>query len=498
MLKKHGIWNGIIEIIVTTKERVGSFMRKTWMLGLVVGGGLILQSVVAAEAKKPVNDRAAWMDEAKFGLFIHWGLYSKLARGEWVMFQQKIPVAEYAKLAETFNPVKFNAEEWVAVARNAGMKYITMASKHHEGFCLFDSAVTDYNIVDGTPFKRDMLKELKTACDKAGIKLGFYYSHAQDWYHPGGATPGGPDRKWDPVQKTADFQTYVDTVAIPQIKELLAYQPTHLWFDTPFLMKPEIGRKMVNAIRAIKPDTLVNSRLMYMGNQIEGLKPAQLDELEDIGVDFLSYRDRTIPPNSPWEYWETCMTLNDSWGYNKSDNNWKTPATVVKQLVEVVSKGGSFLLNVGPTAEGEIQKPAIDCLAQVGDWLKVHGESIYGATVTPLRGAGDVATVSAKQQAAEAQALATGAGKANKKHVDVDYRWLATGREGKLYIHLFKWPGGTFDVKGISGQVGKAYFLSNKGTLLTFTQKDGAVSVKLPAKAPDAIASVLCLEYAAE
>jgi alpha-L-fucosidase len=472
-------------------------MNKTLMSGLVLVGSMMFQTDVAAEAKKPANNRAVWMDEVKFGLFINMGLYSKLAGHEWVMSTQKIPVAEYAKLAETFNPVKFNAEEWVAVARNAGMKYITISSKHHEGFCLFDTAVDDYNIVDGTPFKRDMLKELKTACDKAGIKLGFYYSHAQDWYHPGGA--GG---KWDPVQKTADFQTYVDTVAIPQIKELLAYEPTHLWFDTPFSMKPEIGRKMVNAIRAIKPDTLVNSRLMYMGNQVEGLKPEQLDELEDIGVDFLSYRDRTIPPNSPWEYWETCMTLNDSWGYNKRDNNWKTPATVVKQLVEVVSKGGSFLLNVGPTAEGEIPKPAVDCLAQVGDWLKVHGESIYGATATPLEGVADVAPVSAARQAAaeaaEAQARATGAGKAKQKHVEADYRWLATGREGKLYIHLFKWPAGTFDVNGISGPVGKAYFLSNKGTLLTFTQKDGAVSVTLPANAPDAITPVLCLEYAAE
>jgi len=469
-------------------------MKKTVIFGFVVTGILMFQSVVAAEAKKPVNERAAWMDEAKFGLFIHWGLYSKLARGEWVMFQQKIPVAEYAKLAATFNPVKFNAEEWVAVAKNAGMKYITITSKHHDGFCLFDTAVDDYNIVDGTPFKRDVLKELKTACDKAGIKLGFYYSQAQDWYHPGGS--GG---KWDPVQKTADFQTYVDTVSIPQIKELLAYQPTHLWFDTPHAMTPEIGRKMVSAVRAIKPDTLVNSRLMYHGNQIEGLKPKQLDELEDIGVDFLSYRDRTIPPSSPWAYWETCMTLNHSWGYSENDNAWKTPAQVVKQLVEVVSKGGSFLLNVGPTAEGEIPKPAIDCLAKVGDWLKVHGESIYGATVTPLKGASDVATVSAEQQAAEeAQALATGAGKAKKKHAPVDYRWLATGREGKLYIHLFKWPGGNFDVKGISGQVGKAYFLSNKERLLTFTQTQGEVSVKLPAKAPDAIASVLCLEYATE
>jgi alpha-L-fucosidase len=469
-------------------------MQKSGLLMAMVAGSMLFQSVVAAETKKPANDRAAWLDEAKFGLFIHWGLYSKLARGEWVMSREKIPVAEYSKLPETFNPVKFNAEEWVAVAKNAGMKYITITSKHHDGFCLFDTAVDDYNIVDGTPFKRDVLKELKAACDQAGIKLGFYYSQAQDWYHPGGS-----GRKWDPVQNAGDFQTYVDTVSIPQIKELLAYEPSHLWFDTPHSMTPEIGRKMVSVVRAIKPDTLLNSRLMYHGNQVEGLKPAQLDELEDIGVDFLSYRDRTIPPNSPWEYWETCMTLNGSWGYNDKDNNWKTPAQVVKQLVEVVSKGGSFLLNIGPTAEGEIPQPAVDCLAQVGDWLKINGESIYGATITPLKGAGSTANVSAAQQAAEEkEAQATGAGKAKKKHANVDYSWLATGREGQLYIHLFRWPVGTFDVTGVPCQVRKAYLLSNKETLLTFSQKDGAVSVQLPPDAPDAIDSVICLECAAE
>jgi len=181
-----------------------------------------------------------WFREAKFGLFIHWGIYSKHARGEWVMNREKIPVAEYAKLAETFNPVKFNADQWVAVAKNAGMKYITITSKHHDGFCIFDTVVDNYNIVDGTPFKRDVLNELKEACDKAGIKLGFYYSHAQDWYHPGGS-----GKKWDPVQK-GDFRTYLDTVSIPQIKELLTqYEPTHLWFDTPHGMNADIGRELV-------------------------------------------------------------------------------------------------------------------------------------------------------------------------------------------------------------------------------------------------------------
>jgi alpha-L-fucosidase len=477
--------------------------RQTYVRNLLVFLSLLLLGPV--QAATPAGNTAPgtsaeWLDQDKFGMFIHWGIYSELARGEWVMNREKIPVAKYSKLAESFNPVKFNADEWVAIAKNAGMKYITITSKHHDGFCMFDTDVDEYNIVDGTPFKRDVLKELKAACDKAGIKLGFYYSQAQDWYHPGGS-----GKKWDAAQKTGDFQTYVDTVSIPQIKELLAYEPTHIWFDTPHSMTPEIGREMVNAIRAIKPDTLLNSRLMYHGNQVEKLKPAQLDELTDIGVDFLSYRDRTIPPNSPWEYWETCMTLNNSWGYNANDNNWKTPTQVVKQLVEVVSKGGSFLLNVGPTAEGVIPEPAVVCLAQVGDWLKVNGEAIYGAEKSDLKGvAVDVKGSAAQQAALEKEALATGAGKANRENAAKEYAWLATERlaeedaPAKIYLHVFTWSASPLKVSGISGNVSKAYLLSDPDKSLTFSQKDGSVFVVLPPEAPDLIASVVCLEWAAE
>ena len=463
---------------------------KLFMVCLLVSCGTLLDTAAASETQVPVNDRAAWMDEAKFGLFIHWGIYSKHARGEWVMNREKIPVAEYSKLAESFNPVKFNADQWVAVAKNAGMKYITITSKHHDGFCIFDTAVDNYNIVDDTPFRRDVLKELKEACEKAGIKLGFYYSHAQDWYHPGGS-----GRKWDPAQK-GDFRTYLDTVSFPQIKELLTqYDPTHLWFDTPHAMNAEIGRELVGVVRFIKPDTLINSRLIYHGNQVVGLSQEQLDELVDVGVDFLSYRDRTIPEQSPWEYWETCMTLNGSWGYNAKDSRWKSPAIVIKQLVEVVSKGGTFLLNVGPTAEGEIPQEAVECLAQVGDWLKVNGEAVYGATPTLLKGAGDFAKVDEAARAAlEKEALMTGAGKAKKGHKSIDYAWLVTGRQGKLYIHLFKWPNESLVLSGPIGQVTGAYFLADPAKKpLNFTQTENELIVRLSAKALRANAMVLCL-----
>lgn len=436
--------------------------------------------------------RAAWLDDAKYGMFIHWGIYSAMANGEWVMNRQKIPVAEYSKLADSFNPVKFDAEAWVAVAKAAGMQYITITSKHHDGFAMFDSDVDDYNIVDGTPFKRDVLMELKDACDAADIKLGFYYSQTQDWYHLGGA-----GRKWDDAQRGGTLREYLDAVSIPHLKELLTkYEPSHIWFDTPHAMTPEIGRELEAVVRNIRPDTIINSRLMYHGNQVEGLNQEQLDELVDIGVDFLSYRDRTIPPQSPWEYWETCMTLNNSWGYKKGDNAWKTPQQVIMQLVEVVSKGGAFLLNVGPTAEGEIPQPAIDSLSRAGEWLAVHGEAIYGAQITIFEGAGDYKKLSKKETSAlEKEALATGAGKAKKGHKQKDYAWLATGREGKLYLHFFKWPGASFELSGLEDEVSKAYFLADPDRMaVQFTQRGNQLTIQLPDTAPDFLDSVLCLE----
>ncbi|MDF7801297.1 alpha-L-fucosidase [Pontiellaceae bacterium B1224] len=447
--------------------------------------------VVPVPTADKSTGRAAWMDEAKYGMFIHWGVYSALANGEWVMCRSKIPVAEYKEMASKFNPTQFDADQWVAVAKKAGMKYITITSKHHDGFAIFDSQVSDYNVVDYTPFKRDVLAELKVACDKAGIKLGFYYSQTQDWEYPGGA-----GRKWDHKVQRGDFRKYIDSKAIPQLKEIMAYEPTHIWFDTPHSMTPELGREFVAVVREADPDCIINSRLMYHGNQVEGLKPAQLEELKSMGVDFLSYRDRTIPPKSPWEYWETCMTLNGAWGYNAKDNNWKTPKQVIMQLTEVVSKGGTFLLNVGPTGEGLIPEQAVKNLEVAGEWLKVNGESIYGACGTIFEGEGQFITRTAAEQAAlDKEALETGAGKRKKGHEQKDYAWLATGREGKLYLHFFQWPTEPFVLHGFDkDMVTGSYFLADPAmSPVKFTQKGGSVTVNLPSKPLDDLNTVLCL-----
>jgi alpha-L-fucosidase len=398
-----------------------------------------------------------WWREAKFGMFIHWGLYAEPARGEWVMNKERIPIAEYKKLAGNFNPLKFNATEWVAIAKAAGMKYITITSKHHDGFALFDSAVSDFNLVAATPFKRDVIQELSEACAKEGIKFGVYYSQAQDWSHPGGSM--APRGYWDPAQikgKEA-FEKYLRTISIPQMKEVIKIaKPSHIWFDTPIGMDARYGGEIVQAIRSVKPDTLLNSRLLYHGSQVEALKPDQLAELKDVGVDFLSYRDRTIPAETfaGWE-WETCMTLNGAWGFTKRDQSWKSPAEVVKMLSQVARKGGNFLLNFGPTAEGEIPPAGVGVVKQVGDWLRVNGEAIYGTYASDLKktgaleyGPGVKADGSMKADGGKKQA-----------HGAADFDWLATARPAetgvpaKIYLHVFKWPAGQLAVKGITGKV---------------------------------------------
>jgi len=485
----------------STSRRITLMRNKPKKLhGLIcaVALSMLAASITKGAGNSPGNkpdetDRAAWMDDAKFGLFIHWGIYSQLKDGEWVMFRRKMPISEYELLAKTFNPVKFNADEWVKVAKDSGMKYIVITSKHHDGFAMFDSKVSDYNIVKATPFKRDPMMELSVACKKAGIKLGFYYSHAQDWYHPGGAIHA--KKSWDPAQ-AGDFQTYLKEISIPQIKELVStYDPAILWFDTPWQMTSKDGYMVVDAVRTINSKTLINSRLMYHGGQVRRLKPTQLAELKEMGIDYLSYRDKTIPEKSPWKHWETCMTLNHSWGYSDHDFNWKTPETVIRQLVEVVSKGGTFLLNVGPTAEGVIPEDSVKILAEVGDWLKINGEAIYGAKPTELEGVGKLSTESLDQLKAQEKASGkTGTLKKRKVKPEMVYEWLATGKAGKIYIHLFKWPTNPFVIEEFKGQVSKVYLLSARGKHLKFKQTGSILTVGLPSEPTGGLVPVLCLE----
>ncbi len=452
---------------------------------------LALLAPLHAEPVQPqAEDRAAWMDDAKFGLFIHWGLYSELGSGEWLMCTRKIPVAEYEKNATKFNPVKFNADEWVTIAKNAGMKYIVITSKHHEGFAMFGSKVSPYNIVDATPFKRDPLKELAEACRKQGIKLGFYYSHSQDWHYPGGAASLRKGGSWDPAQK-GDFNDYFHKLALPQIRELVTgYGPLAiLWCDTPWYITPEMSKELVHTVRAVQPATLINSRIYNRDLNIETMTPEQSAVMRDIGVDYLCGGDRQIPLSSKWKHWETCMTLNNSWGYRKTDHNWKTPSAVIHQLVTVVSRGGNFLLNVGPTGEGEFPAESVKTLTIVGDWLKIYGEAIYGATPVSLQPPSALKRRSRGKERAPAEDFVP---KDNKLEIPQD--WLATGRAGKVYIHLFKCPAGPLVLSGFKSQAAQAFLLADPTQKpLEFNQTGDTLTVHLPEKPLDDKDTVLCV-----
>jgi alpha-L-fucosidase len=423
---------------------------------LLLVGGLSAQAptppAAAEETPAQRDARMKWWREARFGMFIHWGVYSVPAGtydgkqiagiGEWIMNRGKIPVAEYAKYPAQFNPVKFNADEWVSIAKNAGMKYMVITSKHHDGFAMFKSAASPYNIYDATPFKRDPLKELAEACQKQGIKLGFYYSQAQDWHHPGGAASGG---HWDKAQD-GDMDQYIDKIAVPQVKEILSnYGPIAvLWFDTPNNMTKERAEKFLPLLK-LQPGIIINNRLGG-GYKGDSETPEQF-----------------IPPTGyPGRDWETCMTMNGTWGYKSYDDNWKPVDMLIRNLVDIASKGGNYLLNVGPTSEGLIPQPSIDRLKAVGEWLKVNGEAIYGTTAGPFK----------KQ-------LAWG---------------RATQKPGKMYVHVFSWPTTGKLVVPITNSAEKAYLLVDPAKALSTAATPAGLEINLPANAPDPIASVIVLE----
>jgi alpha-L-fucosidase len=427
----------------------------------------------AMQAEQQRQARLKWFDQAKYGLFINWGLYSIPAGewkgkpiggiGEWIMHNAKIPVKEYELLAKQFNPTKFNADEWAQLAVDAGMKYLVFDCKHHDGFALYRSAVSAYNCYDATPWKRDPFKELQEACAKRGITFCFYYSQATDWHEPNGA-----NNTWDfaPNDKK-DFDQYLRDKSIPQIKELLTnYGPIGLiWFDVPTLMKPERCQQLVDVVRSLQPATLINSRLGPGGLQ-----------------DYQSRGDNEIPHSVTPGAWETAATINDTWGFKKDDHNWKTPEDICFKLVDIVSKGGNYLLNVGPDGDGAIPKPSQDNLRIVGAWLKINGEAIYGAGRTPF---GD-----------ELGSTDPDPEKKDRKGrviFNAKTDWRCTTQPGKLYFHLFKWPGATFETPAVAGKVKTAYLLSDRKPL-PVKQEGGRVSVTLPENAPKSLANVLCLD----
>jgi len=461
--------------------------------------GLTILTVLSPQASadnpvlaKPVESpeehaaRVAWWREARFGMLICWGLYSIPAGvwkdkvhatgySEWIMFGEKIPVKEYELLAKRLNPSKFDATAWVAVAKQAGMKYMVLTTKHHEGFSMFKSQLTPYNIVEATPFKRDVTRELSDACRNCGMRFGCYYSIDRDWYRPQGSNNYQQNNSWDfPDTKREDFDRYFATFAKPQVEELLTnYRPDLLWFDEIEMKTDAQVEDLYQMIRKLQPRCVVNSR-------IKG--PRFPDRIPPPYCDYISTGDNEIADKALGFEWENPGSMNTGYGYNENDHNWVEAPEIVFRLVDIVSKGGNYLLNVGPTAEGLIPEACIQRLAEVGAWMKINGEAIYGTNPSCF-GAEYGQSTKAKD--------ADGDG---RKTIP-SRQWRCTTKPGKIYFHIFQWPGTKFEVAGMKPTATKAYLLADADRKSLPIAQDGKkFSVTLPATAPGKIASVLCVE----
>jgi len=345
------------------------------------GAALEGRSIIGEADEPPAqrSARMAWWREARFGMFIHWGVYSVLGGfyqdkpvndygAEWIMNRGRIPMADYQRVGNEFNPKYFDAEQWVQLAKDAGMRYIIITSKHHDGFALFPSQASNWNVRDATPWAKDPLAELAAACRKHSLRLGFYYSQAQDWNNGGSVADSD---KWDPAQQH-DMDDYIDKIAVPQIEEICSNYgpdvPAVLWWDHPTGMNRERAEKLYHAVQRLKPGIIMNDRL---GGGFQG--------------DTTTPEQHVPAQGYPNRDWETCMTINHTWGYRKSDNNWKSPESLIRTLCDIASKGGNLLLNVGPAGDGQIPRPQVERLESIGEWMRLHGEAIYGTTATPFK-----------------------------------------------------------------------------------------------------------------
>jgi alpha-L-fucosidase len=413
-----------------------------------------------------------WWRDARFGCFVHWGVYSQLGN-EWreqkgggyaehIQRVLKISMADYKTDAiDQFNPTKFDADAWISLIQKTGMRYFIITAKHHDGFAMYDSKVSDYTIVKQGPWRHDPMKDLKVACDKRGVAFGFYYSHAFDWgdrFAPGNdwewRNPGGDlqlgGSNWydtDPERLQIVRNSYVDKKSIPQIKELIAdYQPKIFWFDTPSKLPPAENARIMAAVREAGPDLVVNGRLVSGAG------------------DYLSTGDRAVEFRSLLTDWEAIPTTNESYGWNPLDFNYKTPEFLIRVLAKAVSRGGNLLLNIGPTRDGSIDPHDVAILDGIGRWMAVNGEAIHGAGAAPLP----------------------------------PQPWGVVTAKGKtLYAHIFDWSSQSLVVGGLQSTPSRAYLLKPEGTVpISFHRlNDLDLAVALPVTPVSPAASVVVLEF---
>ena len=411
-----------------------------------------------------MNQKLKWFTDAKYGLFVHWGLYSILGglwqgkraphTAEWAMKNLQIPLADYRRLADEFCPTEFDARAYVKKAKEWGMRYVTVTAKHHDGFALFDSAVSEYTVMQ-TPYGKDIIRQFADACAEEEMTFCVYYSQMQDWEHP-----HGNGNTWDFDPATQNFETYFYEKCVPQVKELLTNYGKigMIWFDTPYDMPIALCRELAEVVRTCQPDCLINGRIGY------GLG------------DYRQMADNSIPAHAYAGAWEVPMTLNGTWGYSSFDTHWAEPSEVIARLSAVAGKGGNLLLNVGPDRDGVIPQRSVEILDAVGAWLACNGESIYGTSVLP--------------------------------DFPYEIKWgnLTYRKEEQvLYLHIKKYPRLTPRVSllGLKTRVAWARLLTT-GEELKFTQTyevardEERFAVWIPEVCPDAVDTVVAVQLTGE
>ncbi len=450
------------------------------IFSLLAALAMVLQSA-NAQSVLSQEEKMEWWNEAKYGMFVHWGPYSlyggvyngfnqSFGGAEWVMNRCKIPVREYRAKASTFNPVGFNADSLVLMAKDAGMRYIVFTTKHHDGFAMFKSEASNFNIVDYTPYKRDIVDEIVQACKRHGMKIGFYYSQSQDWTYPGGSTARRPMKQgwpnpdstlvdnytkehrgaWDHIQTTKTFDEYFHELALPQIKELVGRYGNDIgviFFDYPQQMTKTHAEEVLEVLKDY-PHIIINDRLQqpdFPGDYKtpEGMVPKK-EDIEGI-------------------YWETCMNIGDSWGYKSWEKNWKSAEKITRNLITIASLGGNYLLNVGPDSQGQVQPEPREVLKKVGSWLSENGEAIYGT---------------------------------QRSEISVDWGVVVrkdSKKNSNLYLCVFNWPENGEISLPVSLGASKASLLAS-GEPLKFKNGKKTVTVQVPESMPDPVATVIRLE----
>ncbi|HUN65035.1 MAG TPA: alpha-L-fucosidase [Bacteroidota bacterium] len=445
------------------------------LLSVVVMQIVQAQPGAGSESREAHDRRMEWWRGARFGLFLHWGLYSVPAGewhgekgyGEWIRNSAQIPLDEYNRFVGKFNPVKFDAASWVRMAKDAGMKYIVITTKHHDGFCMFDTRQTGFSIMS-TPFARDPLAELAQECRRNGIRLCFYYS-IMDWHHPDYL----PRREWEKDRPTAgaDFSRYISYMKA-ELKELLTNYGDIgvLWFDGEWesSWNHDEGNDLFAYVRSLQPGIIVNNRVGAGRTGMSGLTKEG-----ELAADFGTPEQEIPATGIPGLDWETCMTMNDHWGFNRADTNFKPASELIQNLADIVSKGGNYLLNVGPTAEGEFPAQSVARLRDIGTWMKVNGPSIYGTHGSPFS---PVAW-----------------GRCTEK--------LRADGSATLYFHIFHWPAGNRLViagLGSAPSPRTVRMLDHPDIPLDITRSTDTTIISLPGGAHDTVDAVVAADFPAE